>query len=118
MMMTGTKRRKGAKRVEFENPLDVRVMAIDGTWCIDGQLIDVSETGARIRLTSAAARDTEFFLLLTKFGDPVFRHCKRRWINGTLMGVSFRREFIGAKPLAQPGREAESGASGGFRLPV
>jgi hypothetical protein len=106
-MIAATERRNGAKRVGFENPLDVRVMAIDGTWCIDGQLIDVSETGARIRLTGSAAKDTEFFLLLTKFGDPVFRRCKRRWVNGALMGVSFYRDFIGEKPLAQLRREAE-----------
>ncbi|MDR3489363.1 MAG: PilZ domain-containing protein [Bradyrhizobium sp.] len=105
--MLATERRKGAKRVEFENPFDVRVMAIDGTWCIDCQLIDVSETGARIRLTGSTAKDIRFFLLLTKFGDPVFRMCIRRWVNGTLMGVSFQRDFIGAKPLAQLRREAE-----------
>lgn len=98
-MMIAIERRKGAKRVRFENPLDVRLMAIDGTWCIDCQLIDVSETEARIRLSSSAAKDIRFFLLLTKFGDPVFRMCTRRWVNGTLMGVSFQRDFIGAKPL-------------------
>ena len=48
-------------------------MAIDGTWCIDCQLINVSEAEARLRLTSWAVNDTEFFLVLTKFGDPVFR---------------------------------------------
>src|ERR1700730_3940834 len=73
MMVIATECRKGAARVKFENPLDVRVMAIDGTWCRDCQLIDVSETGAQIRLTGPAVNDTEFFLLLTKFGDPVFR---------------------------------------------
>ena len=92
----------------FESPLDVRVMAIDGTWCIDCQLIDVSETEARIRLTSPIAKDNKFFLLLTKFGDPVFRMCTTRWANGALMGVSFQRDFIGAKPLVQLSREAES----------
>jgi hypothetical protein len=106
-MMAATERRKEAKRVGFENPLDVRVMAIDGTWCHDGQLIDVSETGARIRLTVSVVNDTEFFLLLTKFGDPVFRMCIRRWVDGTLMGVSFHRESIRAKPLAQLRRDAE-----------
>jgi hypothetical protein len=105
--MVATERRKEAKRVAFENPLDVRVMATDGTWCRDGELIDVSETGARIRLTGSAVNDTEFFLLLTKFGDPVFRMCIGRWIDGTLMGVSFHRESIRAKPLAQLRRDAE-----------
>jgi hypothetical protein len=102
-----TKRRKGPARVRFENPLDVRVMAIDGTWCRDCQLIDVSETMAQIRLTGPAEDDTEFFLLLTRFGDPVFRMCTRRWVDGTLMEVSFHRDFMGAKPLAQPMCEAE-----------
>jgi hypothetical protein len=105
-MMVATERRTEAKRVGFENPLDVRVMALDGTWCRDCQLIDVSETEARIRLTGSAVNDTEFFLLLTKFGDPVFRMCIRRWVDGTLMGVSFHRDFIATKPLAQLRREA------------
>jgi hypothetical protein len=69
-------------------------MAIDGTWCIDGQLIDVSETEAWIRLAGTVARDAEFFLLLTKFGGPVFRRCKRRWVDGTLMGVSFQKRVF------------------------
>jgi hypothetical protein len=73
MVVIATERPKSAKRVKFENPLDVRVMAIDGTWCFDCQLIDVSENGAQIRLSSPAAKDIEFVLLLTKFGDPVFR---------------------------------------------
>ena len=81
-------------------------MAIDGTWCRDCQLIDVSETVAQIRLTGPTVNDLEFFLLLTKFGDPVFRMCIRKWVDGTLMGVSFQTDFIGAKPLAQLKREA------------
>jgi hypothetical protein len=100
MNVISTKRRKGPARVRFENPLDVRVMAIDGTWCRDCQLIDVSETMAQIRLTGPAEDDTEFFLLLTRFGDPVFRMCTRRWVYGTLMEVSFCGN-VGARPLAE-----------------
>lgn len=106
-MEIATERRNSAKRVTFEQPLEVRVMAIDGTWCLDCQLIDVSENGAQIRLTSPAATDVEFFLLLTQFGDPVFRRCKRRWIDGMLMGLSFHKDAVGRKPLAQLRREAE-----------
>jgi hypothetical protein len=87
--------------VEFEDPPNVRVMAIDGTWCIDGQLIDVSEAGARIRLTRPPAKDIRFFLLLTKFGDPVFRMCIRKWVKGTLMGVSFQ-SFCRSKTFGVP----------------
>jgi hypothetical protein len=81
-------------------------MAIDGTWCIDCQLIDVSDDGAQIRLPTPA-EDVEFFLLLTKFGNSVFRRCKRRWINGTLMGVYFCKDAVGIKPLEELRREAE-----------
>jgi len=102
---------KGAKRVVFEDPLDVRVMAIDGTWFIEGQLIEVSEAGARIRLAGSAAKDIRFFLLLTKFGGPVFRMCTRKWVKGTLMEVSFQKEFVEALPFGQPGREAETNES-------
>jgi hypothetical protein len=107
MTVIATEHRKGAAWVKFENPLDVRVMAIDGTWCRECQLIDMSETGAHIKMIGSAVNETEFFLLLTKFGDPVFRMCIREWVNGTLMGVSFHRDFMGAKPLAQPMCEAE-----------
>jgi hypothetical protein len=109
MMVIAAERRKGAPRVKFEQPLDVRVMSIDGTWCREAHLIDASETGARIELTSPAADLTEFFLVLTAFGSPVFRRCKREWVDGALMGVSFRRDAaIGLKkPLAQVRRDAE-----------
>jgi hypothetical protein len=107
MMMTA-ERRMGAPRIKFDRPLDVRIMSIDGTWCRDCHLIDMSETGARIELTSPAADLTEFFLLLTTFGNPVFRRCKREWVDGAVMGVSFRSDAIGVKkPLTQLRREAE-----------
>ena len=107
MMVIAAERRKGAPRVKFERPLDVRVMSIDGTWCREALLIDVSATGARIELSSPAAELTEFFLLLTQLGNPVFRRCKREWIDGTLIGVSFRRDAVGVIPLAQLRRDAE-----------
>jgi hypothetical protein len=70
-------------------------------------LIDVSETGARIELTSPAAGLTEFFLLLTTFGNPVFRRCTRIWVDGLLMGVTFEKGPVGEKPLNELRREAE-----------
>jgi hypothetical protein len=105
--MATNERRKSASRVRFERPLAVRAMAIDGTWCRGCLLIDVSESGARIELTSPAAELTEFFLLLTAFGDPVFRRCTRKWVDGTLMGVAFNRGAIRDKPLPELRREAE-----------
>jgi hypothetical protein len=106
-MMITKERRQGARRVQFEQPLDARVMAIDGTWCRECQLIDVSETGAQIELASSAAELIQFFLLLTTFGNPVFRRCERQWIEGTRMGVKFHIGPVGEKPLEQLRHEAE-----------
>lgn len=86
--------RLSASRVKFDRPLLVRAMAIDDTWCRECLLIDVSETGARIELESPAAELQEFFLLLTTFGDPVFRRCTRKWVDGILMGVNFNKDAI------------------------
>jgi len=46
-------------------------------------------------------------LLLTKFGYPVFRMCKRTSIDGALINLSFHRDVIGKKFYAKRGREAE-----------
>jgi hypothetical protein len=105
--MSLNERRISAPRVKFERPLGVRAMAIDGTWCRKCLLVDVSDTGARIQLTSTAAGLTEFFLLLTTFGTPVFRRCTRKWVDGLLMGVIFERGPIEEKPLSKLRREAE-----------
>jgi hypothetical protein len=105
--MLAKDRRSSAPRVKFDRPLDVRAMAIDGTWCRDCLLMDVSATGARIQLTSPAAELVEFFLLLTTFGNPVFRRCTRKWVDGLMMGVTFHRGPVGEKPLERLRREAE-----------
>ncbi|MDB5501541.1 MAG: hypothetical protein JWR89_1443 [Tardiphaga sp.] len=107
MKLTATDRRKGAARVRFENPLDVRVMAIDGTWCRDCQLIEVSETGAQISVIGPPVIDAEMILLLTRFGSPVFRMCMRTSVDGALMEVLFQRDVIGKKLFTQRGHEAE-----------
>jgi hypothetical protein len=104
--MSTNERRTSAARVKFERPLAVRAMAIDGTWCRQCLLIDVSEMGARIELRSSATELTEFFLLLTTFGDPVFRRCTRTWVDGMLIGVTFNKEPIGDKSLPELRREA------------
>jgi hypothetical protein len=84
-------------RVKFERPLDIKVMAIDGTWSGEGLLFEISDSEAQIELTGHAAELTEFFLMLTGFGSPVFRRCRRKWVHGAQIGVSFRRTDIGIK---------------------
>ena len=82
-------------------------MTIDGTWSGESFLIDVSDTDAQIAVSGHAAALTEFFLMLTSFGNPVFRRCKREWLDGAKMGVSFKNTNIGMKSLEEVRREAE-----------
>lgn len=105
--MMRTNHQNEAPRVKFERPLEVRVMAIDGTWYREGLLIDVSDTGAEIEVTGHATELTEFFLLLTSFGSPVFRRGKREWVHGARVGISFNKTNIGMKSLEEVQREAK-----------
>jgi hypothetical protein len=105
MAMTFDDRRK-TPRVQFEKPLPAKVMAIDGTWSCECELIDMSESGARITLADSAAELTEFFLLLSSFGSPVYRRCRRAWIDGTQMGVAFERGAATPKRSTRRGRRA------------
>src|ERR1700688_713568 len=105
-MVTFKERRK-EPRVIFEQPLDVRVMTIDGTWSGEALLMEMTDAGARLKMTGHASELTEFFLILNRFGPPVFRHCKRVWIEGHLMGVSFYKTNIGIKPIEEVRPEAE-----------
>ena len=82
-------------------------MTIDGTWSRESFLIDVSDTDAQIEVTDDTAELTEFFLMLTSFGSPVFRRCKREWIEGAKMGVRFNKTNIEIKSLEVVRREAE-----------
>jgi hypothetical protein len=84
-------------RVKFEQPLDIKVMSVDGTRCGEGCLIEISDREAQIKLTGHVAELSEFFLMITGFGNPVFRRCRRTWIHGQQMGVSFQRTNIGIK---------------------
>ena len=88
---------KDEPHVKFDPPLDIRVMTIDGTRCGEGRLIEISESEAQIELTGDVAEQSEFFLMLSRFGNPVFRRCRRKWVRGTQMGVSFDRTDIGIK---------------------
>jgi hypothetical protein len=96
-----------APRVKFDRPLEARVMAIDGTWSCESSLIDVSDTEAEIEVKGHTAELTEFFLVLTRFGSPVFRRCKRVWIHGARIGVSFDNAEIGIKSLKEARYQVE-----------
>jgi hypothetical protein len=97
--------RRRAHRIQFEKPLGAKVMAIDGTWCRECQMVDVSESGAKIVLTDPEAVLTQFFLVLSAFGSPVFRRCKRSWVDGAAMGVAFQKGPISEKTVNELRRE-------------
>ncbi|MEA2958985.1 MAG: hypothetical protein QOJ58_4586 [Alphaproteobacteria bacterium] len=100
-MMNSNERRKGEPRVQFEPPLDVRVMTIDGTWSGESGLIEISDNGARLKVAGHATELIDFLLILNSFGPPVFGHCKRVWVQGQLIGVSFNKTNIEIKPLEE-----------------
>jgi hypothetical protein len=95
------------KRVEFDLPIPAKVMSIDGTWSCDALLIAISDTEGEIEARGKAAELAEFFLLLTSFGNPVFRRCKRKWVRGPLIGVNFNNSKIGIKSLEDEIRKEE-----------
>lgn len=77
-------------RVDFERGIHVYIMGIDGTWRRDCTMIDVSQTGARLRIEgSFEGLDLkEFFLLLSSTG-LAFRRCRMARIDGDQIGIEF-----------------------------
>lgn len=78
------------KRVSFEQPLEARLMAIDGTWQRPCKIHDVSEMGAKLVIDGPVTDigQKEFFLVLSPMG-LAYRHCELSWVNGEFVGVQF-----------------------------
>jgi hypothetical protein len=78
------------ERVDFERGIPVHLMGIDGTWRRECTMIDVSQTGARLRVEgSVEGLDLkEFFLLLSSTG-LAFRRCRMVRVAGDQIGVQF-----------------------------
>lgn len=83
-------RRKGPPRVKFERPLEARVVPADGTCIVECLVIELSETGAQLQLPLSHADLTDFYLVLSRFGVPVYRRCQTAWVKGSFLGVAFR----------------------------
>jgi hypothetical protein len=93
-----------SERVDFERGIHVYIMGIDGTWRRNCTLIDVSQTGARLRIEgSFEGLDLkEFFLLLSSTG-LAFRRCRLVRVAGDQIGVQFlARDKAGKKSLKSP----------------
>jgi hypothetical protein len=101
---TVTEHRK-TKRVRFEPPLDAKCIAVDGTFWTSCRVIEASEVGAQLECASRIAGAAEFFLIFVYFPRPVFRRCRRVWINGTRVGVKFLRRT--ALPIAHVQQDNE-----------
>jgi PilZ domain len=94
-----------SERVDFDRGIPVYMMGIDGTWRRDCTMIDVSQTGARLRIEgSLEGMDLrEFFLLLSSTG-LAFRRCKLVRVDGEQIGVQFlerdkaKRKFLKREP--------------------
>ena len=85
----GPEKRKD-NRVVFARGVAARIMSIDGTWCHDVTMEDVSAKGAKLTLERPLDRTItkEFFLALSTSGK-VFRLCELAWVNGNQLGASF-----------------------------
>jgi len=86
--MSGTERRKHDP-VEFERGIDVRLMAIDGTWHRDCTMREVADSGARLIVEDSieGLNLNEFFLLSST--GCAYRRCELAWVNGHEIGANF-----------------------------
>jgi hypothetical protein len=91
-----------SERVDFERGIPVHMMGIDGTWRRDCLMIDVSQTGARLRFEgSLEGLDLkEFFLLLSSTG-LAYRRCQLVRVDGNQIGVAFLARGKSAKTAAK-----------------
>jgi hypothetical protein len=78
------------RRVAFEHGYPCRIMSVDGSWCCNALLEDISEEGAKLTVFGSPEDGDikEFFLVLTRRGSA-HRRCARLWLNGQQMGVQF-----------------------------
>jgi hypothetical protein len=79
-------------RVRFERAIPAYMVGIDGTWRRDCEIMDVSQTGARLHVEGSLERLDlkEFFLLLSSTGSLIavanwfgFRRSTRRRVSGS-----------------------------------
>ena len=83
--------RRGSRFVSQEG-FPARLMAIDGTWCRDCKIMDVSDFGAKLRVDQSVEglHLREFFLVLSRTGIA-HRRCELVWFRGGELGVNFAR---------------------------
>jgi hypothetical protein len=77
-------------RTAFERELPAHIIAIDGTWRRECSILEVSISGARLRLSDSieGLALKESFLAISK-SRTVFRRCELIHVNGEEVGVRF-----------------------------
>src|ERR1700753_822980 len=116
--MNGTDRRK-RDRVEFERGIDVRLMAIDGTWYRECTMREVADGSTRLLVKGSieGLNLDEFFLLLSSTGCA-YRRCKLAWVHGHEIGANFVKHTAARNPMASghPCPELPGPDRSGFRF--
>lgn len=98
--------KRSAFRITFQDGYPARVFAVDGSWQRPCLVADISATGAKLEVEGAldGLHLEEFFLVLSDFGTA-HRRCRKVWLQGGSMGVSFMKKANRPK-RAQPHRMA------------
>ena len=80
----------GARKADRVRKYPVNLMGVDGTWRRSCFLVDVSATGARLKVDGSleVLKVQEFFLILSSTG-LAFRRCELVRIDGSEVGVRF-----------------------------
>ena len=98
---------KHPDRVNFSRGYDVCIMAIDGTWRRDCQLVAISDNDAILTVEGSiqGLNLKEFFLLLSSTG-LAYRRCELVRVNGSEMGIQFLKARSGKRKGASSGDDA------------
>ena len=98
---------KHPDRVNFSRGYDVCIMAIDGTWRRDCQLIAISDNDAMLTVEGSIQGLSlkEFFLLLSSTG-PAYRRCELVRVNGSEIDIQFLKARPGKRKAAPSAHDA------------
>nr|WP_247342192.1 MULTISPECIES: PilZ domain-containing protein [unclassified Bradyrhizobium] len=82
--------KRPTKRVRFEREHWVTLLGVNGKWWRDCVLVEISETGARLRVDGSpdVLKSRHFFLLLSRTG-LAFRRCELVRLDGPEADVQF-----------------------------
>ena len=94
--------KRAVPRVNFERGIPVRMLAIDAAWQRECEMLDVSQTGALLRIIGDFSNIElkEFFLVLSSMGSA-HRRCELAWVDGDRIGATFIRAAASGKSRAR-----------------